>query len=94
MVAVRRGDDGFIFIDGNEEGTASDAVVALVGTLNSAIGSDIRDGGKYFEGEIDDVRIYNRALELDEIQTLGSGADIFAVEPVAKLATVWGAIKK
>jgi len=53
--------------------------------------SDVR----FWNGLIDEVVLYNRALEEAEIQELVSGARIsFAVEPAAKLTTTWGEIKR
>ncbi len=49
------------------------------------------DGG--FVGLIDEVLIYERALEEDEIDQVFK-AEGLAVEPGAKLAITWGAIKK
>ena len=37
---------------------------------NFRIGNDTQDGDRYFDGQIDDVRIYDRALSKDEIKRL------------------------
>jgi len=55
---------------------ALDASVAANGTLaakagvTASIGTDLNNGGRYFNGLIDDVRVYNRALSADEIKRL------------------------
>ncbi len=71
VVALREGVNGRIYIDGVEAGVASGTSVKL---LNSAIkvsvGVDLRSGGSYFNGLMDDVRIYNYALSLEEIVDL------------------------
>ncbi len=56
------------------------------------LGNDI-----FFDGVIDEVYLWSRALTEDEIAELAGGARpskiSTAVEPAAKLATVWGRIK-
>lgn len=47
---------------------------------------------RYFEGLIDEVGIYNRALTESEIET-NFNAQGLAVSPQGKLAVVWGEIK-
>ena len=47
----------------------------------------------FFDGIIDEVAIYNRALSADEIKELMS-APPAAVRAAGKLATTWGGIKK
>ena len=49
------------------------------------------DPGEFFEGLIDDVGLYNRALSADEV--LQNFAATVAVEPVGKLASTWAHIK-
>lgn len=49
----------------------------------------------YFDGIIDEVTIYNRALSADEINELmTTGIPATAVEPADKIASVWGKIKE
>ena len=62
--------------------------------IGSAIGWDGTDSRGYFSGIIDEVLIYDRALSKAELKELFDGAIVPAVEPVAKLATVWGAVKQ
>ena len=48
----------------------------------------------FFEGIIDDVAIYNRALTENEIRTdMEEGVSPLAVQSTEKLATTWGNIK-
>jgi len=50
---------------------------------------------QYFDGIIDEVVLYNRALSADEINELMTkGLPGAAVEPTDKIASVWGKIKK
>jgi hypothetical protein len=44
--------------------------VDLLTTLKTYIGGDKRDNNKFFSGEIDELRIYNRALNVSEILQL------------------------
>jgi hypothetical protein len=47
---------------------------------------------RHFQGLIDEVMIYDRALSEDEILKLAAGG--LAVGPVGKLTTIWGGIKR
>ncbi len=58
----------------------------------------VNDNGKdvlgFFQGVFDDVRIYDRALTHEEvIRNYESGIGL-SVEPIQKLPTVWGDLKK
>ena len=57
------------------------------------IGSE-HDEGRYLEGMIDEVRVYDRILDADEVeQNFGVLSNDVAVEPGGKLATTWSHIK-
>ena len=45
-----------------------------------------------FKGKVDDVRVYNRELYLDDITAVMAG-EVTPVEPAGKLATAWGKLK-
>jgi len=47
----------------------------------------------FFEGTIDEVRIYNRPLRPAEVTHNFESAEGLSVEPTQKLSTVWGALK-
>jgi hypothetical protein len=94
VAGVRSGETGSIYIDGNLDATATAPVQDLSATIEVAIGRDVRDGGQYHKGELDEVVIYNRALTEDEIAQLAATGSAAAVEPTAKLATAWGALKQ
>ncbi len=70
----------------NSRDTRSHVVVAVGHDRNAFIKPF------YFEGEIDDVAVYNRALDEKEVQDNFTIA--FAVEARKKLALTWGAIKR
>lgn len=64
----------------------------ITGATKLIIGKGAKDNnGTSWPGLIDDLRIYNRVLELDEIETLASGT--LPVEPNDKLTTTWGSLK-
>ena len=49
---------------------------------------------KGYGGAIDDVAIFSRALDENEINSLGNGLDVFLpVKPQDKLTTTWAHIK-
>ena len=53
------------------------------------------EGGEGFGGTIDDAAVFSRALDENEIKSLGIGFDVFLpVEPTDKLTTKWGHIKR
>jgi hypothetical protein len=61
-----------IYADGNEVGTSSEGL--NTDDQNFVIGEYL-SGSDYFDGKIDDVRIYNRALSEAEVQEVMSGED-------------------
>ena len=77
-----------VYVDGNEVATSSTNVTAP--SVNAAhIGRWIE--GYHFSGTIDEVRIYNRALNEAKVrQNMNAG---WAVDPTEKLALTWGEIK-
>src|SRR5678810_70507 len=64
------GTSDIIYLDGQEVNR-----VPVLGTLNSTarpfiMASDAVEGGRYFHGALDEVKIYNKALTGDEITQL------------------------
>ena len=57
------------------------------------LGCDFEGGDEYFDGVMDDVRVYNRGLTEEEIRQIMEGKDA-AVSPSGKLAVTWGVIKE
>jgi hypothetical protein len=58
------------------------------------VGHNYGLGGRWWDGEIDDVVIYNRALSADEVAQLFESPPVSAaVEPGDKLAATWGWMK-
>ncbi len=57
------------------------------------IGSE--HNGRYLNGMIDNVRIYNRVLSADEVmQNLEAKANLTPVAPAGKLSTTWASLKR
>ncbi len=58
-----------IYVDGNEvNSVAEDGAIATDGTVGAAIGAHPGSSAQPFDGRIDEVRIYTRALTADEIR--------------------------
>lgn len=70
IVVIRDGEDGYIYIDAAAPTTTTGTLRDLDATIGVGIGADIRDNGSYFNGLIDDVRIYNEALSSTDISAL------------------------
>ena len=70
VTMVHDGTDDVIYLDGQEVNRKSAA-----GTLNSTarpfcMGSNPIEGGQYFQGALDEVKVYNKALTGEEIASL------------------------
>jgi hypothetical protein len=48
---------------------------------------------RYFNGMIDDVTVWDQALDQDDVQDLMTGGPTTPVKPGGKLTTTWGALK-
>lgn len=73
LAAVRQGSVGRIYVDGVLRATATGTIQALSSAIAVAVGADIRDNNKEFNGTIDDVRIYDEALTAAQIAFLVTG---------------------
>jgi len=67
---VKANTTGKYYIDGNFDNQVTASVNVQYGSNNFVIGKDYRDNASYFNGLIDEVRIYNRALSAEEIKAL------------------------
>lgn len=58
------------YVNGVIDGTAASGGGVLTGIATTTIGNDINTSSRRFDGDIDDVRIYNRVLSQSEIVEL------------------------
>lgn len=74
LAAVRRGDVVLLYLDGREAGKCPDTAGSfeLPGDVYF-IGRDTRTGATAFDGDLDDVRFWQRALCAEEITLLTQG---------------------
>ena len=81
------------YVNGELEGeTASALIVNPSQELLIGAGANERDHEYFFKGVIDEVLIYDRELDEDEIAAVME-SDSLAVEPSGKLAVTWGQLK-
>lgn len=81
-----------IYLNGKANGEGDTTSPLAGNALSLKIGADSA-GANLFKGIIDEVRIYNRALDGDEIKQ-NMNAESLAVDKIGKLAVAWGGIKK
>jgi hypothetical protein len=74
IVAVRE-DDGTarLYIDGQFD-SARWLPPRTMTSINVYIGADLRNNREFYEGSLDDIRIYQRALTADEVRQLAENA--------------------
>ncbi|MBD3182664.1 hypothetical protein GF312_10250 [Candidatus Poribacteria bacterium] len=86
-----------LYVNGEEDGSLNFSGEIIVTSQPFRIGGGANAGaaGYYTPGIIDEVAIFNVALEQDDIKTLmNSGmAGVLAVSSEGKMATVWSEIK-
>ncbi len=85
ITMVHDGVDDIIYLDGNEVNRQP-----APGTLNSTgrelgMGSNPVEGGQYFNGALDELKIYNRALTGDEVKKLFTSGTTGLKDLVGKL---------
>lgn len=70
-IAYTYSNNGLVgYVNGVIDGTAASGGGTLTGIATTTIGNDINTSPRRFDGDIDDVRIYNRVLTQDEIVQL------------------------
>lgn len=75
VVFIKDGATLYLYIDGVPDGQTSDTTTGTT-TNNSPLYLGQRgNGNNRFKGELDDLRIYNRALSATEVALLAGGAD-------------------
>lgn len=87
IMCVKDGSGAKIYVDGVERGSYSGSIGNVNTTADASIGWSRGWDSDYYQGTIDDVRVYNRALTPTEITTLynydggggsGGGSDTLA----------------
>lgn len=83
-----------IYLNGGEAKASDTSASDFIGNTDLNIGRWIRNGGdQYWTGRIDDLKIYNRALTLEEIDDLadgGAGPGLFGVEAFSPVDNATG----
>lgn len=87
-----------LYVNGEEDGDTSFSGDIIVTDQPVRIGGGANDGaaGLYTPGTIDEVVIFNVALEKKDVQAImndGLSSTVLAVSPEGKLATMWSSIK-
>ena len=70
---TKNGTAGIYYIDGVSAGTKTANSNISYGSSDFFVGYNVRDGDKVFDGELDDLRLYNRTLSATEIAELAAG---------------------
>jgi len=88
-----------LYFDGVEKRTANITTDAIATDANVTIGRQSNANGFFFEGIIDEVAIFNAALEEEDIKDLMNkglkeSINPSAVDPSGKLASTWAALRK
>jgi len=93
-IAVTYKDDVLtMYVDGVEAESSDIGILPYDSQEKLHIGGDPGCGGRsWYNGLIDDLRLYNRALTMDEIKSLAKGT--LAVDLSGSLTTTWGKLKK
>ena len=83
-----------LYVDGEHRGVQPISGELDQNSESLYFGCDDTTELEMWKGAIDEVRIYNRALEEEEVlQNFNAKSNSVAVEAVGKLATLWGNIK-
>jgi hypothetical protein len=90
IVAERQAGAGRIYVDGNLVASRSGTAQPLAGTITVTVGEDIRDGANFFNGTINDVRIYSYALNASQAAALAVLAPSVTAQASASPSTVTG----
>jgi len=75
LAATRRGNTIELYLNGKKVGSDSDSAGSFnLDADHFYIGRDTRPGDRCFNGDLDDVRLWERALTADEIAAIARGA--------------------
>ena len=94
IAGVCDGDSLKIYLNGELHAEKDDAFPFVADNqLTLVIGRGVNRAQYSFSGIIDEVMVFNRALDQDEIQDAMAG-DFLSVSQIDKLSTTWGEIKR
>ncbi len=88
LAGIYDGSELNLYIDGESMATTEYSGSIAISTFNVSIGSDTQQTWMWYDGSIDDVRIYNRALAADEIVQIIAGNTALASEPNPEYASI------
>lgn len=81
VVGVRENDGTTrIYVDGQLHASVAGAPRALV-PIQVYVGADMRNQSRFFDGSLDDVRIYNRSLSANEVTNLAAYRGGAVIQP-------------
>jgi hypothetical protein len=94
VVCMKAGKEVKVYVDGKEDGSAP-AVDAKYGENTQPLVFMVHYD-RWFAGKIDDVAIFNKALNDNEIKVVMGGINkgVLEVSPIERLTSTWGNIKK
>lgn len=102
VIATYDKEEGFgVYFDGvREDGGANSGGIGTRGLLDVppaegiVIAHNYNDANRWWDGSIDEVVIYNRALSEDEVAQLAEAPPVAqAITPQGKVSVVWGDVK-
>lgn len=84
-----------LYVDGDPDGETQTSAKPIHNTDPLVIGGDDRGAGVQVNGDLDEIGLFNLALSENDIKEIMERglAQIAAVAPAGKLATVWGEVK-
>ena len=89
------GSKAMFYIDGTPDTLVVDQAITFgVNTDSLILGCDFPGGDEYFDGVMDEVRIYDEALTEAQIGQIMAGEGTTSVGPSGKLSVTWGMIKE
>ncbi len=95
VAATWDGSEAIVYVNGEPDPPIAGGGLVNTEDLPSLdIGWRRTTGVSTFEGGMDDLFIYNRVLDENEVKQIMKGfADMLAVEPGGKLAVTWGELR-
>ena len=82
-----------VYVDAEAVGEGKGVTIAASGAADLWFGG-AKSVNEFLEARMDDVLLYRRILNEDELKELASGVDVLAIKPQGKLATTWAQLKR